>query len=214
MPMHQRCSPPYDVHHHSGTGLCWLSAVDATPRKPPGPLRPIRTLRSTAPRQPAPLPEAVWINPPATSLTTAAETSSVNRNRRLSQSLVDRFSLPASVLSPQIPSRAGVGLASGEHAADGLVRGPDSTSAGSSVHPENYMVAGGPRLALLEELRNAYRFVAAQVSSLSLGGAERLDVESSDRIARVGCEALPARARFPNIVAWSYGHFLEYGSPT
>ena len=42
------------------------------------------------------------------------------------------------------------------------------------VHPENYMVAGGPRLAVLEDLRGAYPLSLHGVG-MSLGGAERLD---------------------------------------
>ena len=44
------------------------------------------------------------------------------------------------------------------------------------VHPENYMVAGGPRLAVLEEVRGNYPLSLHGVG-LSLGGAERLDTD-------------------------------------
>ena len=40
--------------------------------------------------KPLPIPEAVWINPPATSTSTTGETGSVNRNRRCLK-VVDRF---------------------------------------------------------------------------------------------------------------------------
>ena len=49
--------------------MCWLSAD--VPCKPPGALHPERFVHGTP--KPAPLPEAVWINPPATS--TTGETS-------------------------------------------------------------------------------------------------------------------------------------------
>ena len=75
---------PDDVHHHRVHG-CAGSARDV-PCKPPGPFTPERFVHGTP--KPAPLPEAVWINPPATS--TTGENESVNRNRRCLK-VVDRF---------------------------------------------------------------------------------------------------------------------------
>ena len=74
-------------------------------------------------------------------------------------------------LSSQIPPRAGVGF-KGEHAETVCRDRPDI--GWFEVHPENYMVAGGPRLAVLEELRGDYPLSLHGVG-LSLGGAERLD---------------------------------------
>ena len=82
-------------------------------------------------------------------------------------------SFSVAAFPPQIPSRAGVGF-KGEHAETVFGDRPDI--GWFEVHPENYMVAGGPRLALLEELRNAYPLSLHGVG-LSLGGAERLDVD-------------------------------------
>ncbi len=70
-----------------------------------------------------------------------------------------------------IPPRAGVGF-KGEHAETVCEDRPDV--GWFEVHPENYMVAGGPRLAVLEELRGNYPLSLHGVG-LSLGGAERLD---------------------------------------
>ncbi len=70
-----------------------------------------------------------------------------------------------------IPPRAGVGF-KGEHAE--TVCGDRPDVGWFEVHPENYMVAGGPRLAVLEELRGNYPLSLHGVG-LSLGGAERLD---------------------------------------
>ncbi len=52
------------------------------------------------------------------------------------------------------------------------------------VHAENYMVAGGPRLAMLEALR-AERPLSLHGVGLSLAGAEELDVEHLARLKRL-----------------------------
>ena len=70
-----------------------------------------------------------------------------------------------------VPARAGVGF-KGEHA--GIVREIRPDVGWFEVHPENYMVAGGPRLAVLEDLRGHYPLSLHGVG-MSLGGAERLD---------------------------------------
>ena len=70
-----------------------------------------------------------------------------------------------------MPPRAGVGF-KGEHAE--TVCGDRPDIGWFEVHPENYMVAGGPRLAVLEEVRGNYPLSLHGVG-LSLGGAERLD---------------------------------------
>ena len=70
-----------------------------------------------------------------------------------------------------VPPRAGVSF-KGEHAAIVCASGPDI--GWFEVHPENYMVAGGSRLAVLEELRGRYPLSLHGVG-MSLGGAERLD---------------------------------------
>ena len=70
-----------------------------------------------------------------------------------------------------VPARAGTSF-KGEHA--GTVLGDRPDVGWFEVHPENYMVAGGPRLAALEALRGAYPLSLHGVG-LSLGGAGRLD---------------------------------------
>ena len=75
--------------------------------------------------------------------------------------------------SSPVPSRAGVSF-KGEHAE--AVCGDRPDIGWFEVHPENYMVAGGPRLATLEAVREAYPLSLHGVG-LSLGGAERLDRE-------------------------------------
>ena len=72
-----------------------------------------------------------------------------------------------------MPARAGVGF-KGEHAE--AVCGEKPDVGWFEVHPENYMVAGGARLAVLEELRASYPLSLHGVG-LSLGGAERLDAD-------------------------------------
>ena len=61
---------------------------------------------------------------------------------------ISNRSLPAHGL----PERAGVGFKA-EHAQDIFSNAP--AVGWFEVHPENYMVAGGPRLAMLEELLDA-----------------------------------------------------------
>ena len=78
---------------------------------------------------------------------------------------------PPFAASPPVPSRAGVSF-KGEHAETVCGGRPDI--GWFEVHPENYMVAGGPRPAALEAVRDAYPLSLHGVG-LSLGGAERLD---------------------------------------
>ena len=73
--------------------------------------------------------------------------------------------------SSPVPPRAGAGF-KGEHA--DAVLSARSDIGWFEVHPENYMVAGGPRPAMLEAVREAYPLSLHGVGA-SLGGAERLD---------------------------------------
>ena len=76
-------------------------------------------------------------------------------------------------VTADIPDRAGVGLKT-EHASTILEHRP--SLGWFEVHPENYMVPGGPRHATLEAVRERYPLSLHGVA-LSLGGAERLDRE-------------------------------------
>ncbi len=78
-----------------------------------------------------------------------------------------------SVFRSGIPPRAGVGF-KGEHAETVCRDRPDI--GWFEVHPENYMVAGGPRPAVLEDLRGRYPLSLHGVG-MSLGGAERLHAD-------------------------------------
>lgn len=93
--------------------------------------------------------------------------------------------MPASpglaVFPSQMPARAGVGF-KGEHAE--TVCGDRPDVGWFEVHPENYMVDGGPRLAVLEELRANYPLSLHGVG-LSLGGAERLDPDHLRALRRL-----------------------------
>lgn len=75
--------------------------------------------------------------------------------------------------SEAIPDRVGVGFKA-QHAEAVLEAPPDL--GWLEVHPENYMVPGGPRHALLEAVRERYPLSLHGVA-LSLGGSERLDRE-------------------------------------
>jgi uncharacterized protein (UPF0276 family) len=81
-----------------------------------------------------------------------------------------RQSRPA---SEAIPDRVGVGFKA-QHAEEVLEAPPEL--GWLEVHPENYMVPGGPRHALLEAARERYPLSLHGVA-LSLGGAERPDRE-------------------------------------
>ena len=70
-----------------------------------------------------------------------------------------------------LPPRAGIGLRH-RHVADFLSGRP--AAAWLEVHSENYLVAGGPRLAQLERIRADYPLSCHGVG-LSLGSAEGLD---------------------------------------
>ncbi|MEM7561464.1 MAG: DUF692 domain-containing protein [Pseudomonadota bacterium] len=78
----------------------------------------------------------------------------------------------------EIPNVAGTSFKP-EHI-DGIVE--DSGSVGwFEVHPENYMVAGGPRLAQLEALRNQYS-ISLHGVGLSLGAGERPNRDHLQRL--------------------------------
>ena len=78
---------------------------------------------------------------------------------------------PIAAAGPAVPCRAGVSF-KGEHAETVCADRPDI--GWFEVHPENYMVAGGPRPAMLEAVRETYPLSLHGVG-LSLGGAARLD---------------------------------------
>ena len=78
---------------------------------------------------------------------------------------------PFAAAAPRVPARAGVSF-KGEHAETVCGTRPDI--GWFEVHPENYMVAGGPRPAALEAVRETYPLSLHGVG-LSLGGADRPD---------------------------------------
>ena len=78
---------------------------------------------------------------------------------------------PRQLSSSLIPLRSGVGFKA-NHGAGILKTKPGL--GWFEVHPENYMVAGGPRHALLTEIRDRYPLSLHGVA-LSLAGAEPLD---------------------------------------
>jgi uncharacterized protein (UPF0276 family) len=68
------------------------------------------------------------------------------------------------------------------------------------VHPENYMVAGGPRLAWLEAIR-AHHPLSLHGVALSLAGDAAPDAAHLDRLARLVARLEPARVS--EHLAWS-----------
>ncbi|MEO1017827.1 MAG: DUF692 domain-containing protein [Pseudomonadota bacterium] len=84
-------------------------------------------------------------------------------------------------IAAKIPPRAGLGFKL-EHANDVLSNPPEL--GWFEVHPENYMVKGGPRLAILEQLRENYPLSLHGVGQ-SLGGADPLHAEHLDAFRRL-----------------------------
>ncbi|BDW95705.1 UPF0276 protein [Thalassospira tepidiphila] len=97
----------------------------------------------------------------------------------------------------QLPERAGVGFKA-EHAQDVFDAAP--TVGWFEVHPENYMVAGGPRLAMLEELCAHYP-VSMHGVGLSLGGGEPLNKNHLADLKRLVDRFNPAMVS--EHIAWS-----------
>ena len=103
-----------------------------------------------------------------------------------------------------IPARAGAGFRSC-HAADVLDNHPDV--AWFEIHPENYMVDGGPRLEVLETLCADYP-VSFHGLALSLAGVERPDKDHLKALKRLIDRYQPALVS--EHVAWSAfaGHYF------
>lgn len=97
----------------------------------------------------------------------------------------------------QLPERAGVGFKA-EHAQD--IFGTEPTVGWFEIHPENYMVAGGPRLAMLEELCAHYP-VSMHGVGLSLGGGEPLNKNHLADLKRLVDRFNPAMVS--EHIAWS-----------
>lgn len=97
----------------------------------------------------------------------------------------------------QLPERAGVGFKA-EHAQDIFATEP--TVGWFEIHPENYMVAGGPRLAVLEELCAHYP-VSMHGVGLSLGGGEPLNKNHLADLKRLVDRFNPAMVS--EHIAWS-----------
>jgi len=68
------------------------------------------------------------------------------------------------------------------------------------VHPENYMVAGGPRIGWLEAIRSRHP-VSLHGVSLSLAGEAEPDVAHLERLAELVCRIQPAL--ISEHLAWS-----------
>lgn len=106
-------------------------------------------------------------------------------------------------MASALPPHAGIGLKA-DHYRDVLERAPAELWA--EVHPENYMVEGGPRLAWLEAIRDRHPLSLHGVGA-SLGS--QLD---SDHVARL--KALADRfepAQISEHVAWSSWEGVYYG---
>ncbi|KJE37086.1 hypothetical protein UF64_01840 [Thalassospira sp. HJ] len=96
-----------------------------------------------------------------------------------------------------LPSRAGVGFKA-EHAQDIFGKAP--AVGWFEVHPENYMVAGGPRLAMLEDLSAQYP-ISMHGVGLSLGGGEPLNKSHLADLKRLVDRFNPAMVS--EHIAWS-----------
>ncbi|MCA0994324.1 DUF692 domain-containing protein [Alloyangia pacifica] len=95
-----------------------------------------------------------------------------------------------------LPNTAGIGFKS-QHF-DDLAR-PGAVS-WLEIHAENYMVDGGPRLAMLDDLRARFP-ISVHGVGLSIGGAEPLDRAHLARLRRLIDRVRPAQ--FSEHLAWS-----------
>ncbi|MEQ8391875.1 MAG: DUF692 domain-containing protein [Thalassospira sp.] len=96
-----------------------------------------------------------------------------------------------------LPARAGVGFKA-DHAND--IFGTAPSVGWFEIHPENYMVAGGPRLAMLEQLCGQYP-VSMHGVGLSLGGGEPLNENHLADLKRLVDRFDPAMVS--EHIAWS-----------
>lgn len=96
-----------------------------------------------------------------------------------------------------LPARAGVGFKA-EHAKD--IFGTSPSVGWFEIHPENYMVAGGPRLAMLGQLCGQYP-VSMHGVGLSLGGGEPLNENHLADLKRLVDRFDPAMVS--EHIAWS-----------
>lgn len=103
----------------------------------------------------------------------------------------------ASLTSPPLPPRAGIGLKAEHYRAvlDSAVEG-----LWLEVHPENYMVEGGPRLAWLEAIRER-RPLSFHGVGASLGGPDPLDAQHLEGLRHLIDRFAPASVS--EHVAWS-----------
>lgn len=90
--------------------------------------------------------------------------------------------------TPQLPARGGIGLKPDHYRAvlDSSVEG-----LWLEIHPENYMVEGGPRLAWLEAIRERYPISFHGVGA-SLGGPDPFDQDHLDSLKRLVARYEPA----------------------
>ncbi|WP_085585964.1 DUF692 domain-containing protein [Thalassospira mesophila] len=107
------------------------------------------------------------------------------------------------VATAPLPARAGVGFKA-EHASD-VFENADPVS-WFEVHPENYMVSGGPRLQMLTQLRERFPLSLHGVG-LSLGGGEPLDKNHLRSLRALVDRFEPAQVS--EHIAWS-GHDGKY----
>lgn len=96
-----------------------------------------------------------------------------------------------------LPACAGVGFKA-EHA--GEILGGKASVGWFEIHPENYMVAGGPRLAMLADVCAQYP-VSMHGVGLSLGGGDPLDVRHLADLKRLVDRFNPAMVS--EHIAWS-----------
>jgi uncharacterized protein len=96
-----------------------------------------------------------------------------------------------------LPARAGVGLKPVH--ADALLAAPSAVGF-VEVHAENFMVAGGPQLRLLEQVRATWPLSLHGVG-LSIGGGGALDIPHLDRLRALVRRVQPAA--FSEHLAWS-----------
>ncbi|WP_139835729.1 DUF692 family multinuclear iron-containing protein [Thalassospira sp. MCCC 1A01428] len=130
---------------------------------------------------------------------TEAKDSIVTTGIAPDQDRISKNVIPAASL----PAQAGVGFKA-DHIADVFENAEPVTW--FEVHPENYMVSGGPRLQMLTQLRQNFP-ISLHGVGLSLGGGEPLDKNHLRSLRALVDRFEPAQVS--EHIAWS-GHDGKY----
>ena len=128
------------------------------------------------------------------------------------------YTIPASTLSEQIRENQWLGIGFKADYFEPLM-GSATPLGWLEIHAENYMMAGGPQMAMLDDIASKYP-ISCHGVGLSIGGESALDTAHLQRLKSLQDRLQPAL--FSEHLAWSThgGHFfndllpLPYTEPT